>query len=91
MEVVSLGVLAGALLKTPRTVRRWEEQGFLPETPFVTPVRGAAPRRVYTTEQFEGIVRIAKEEGLVGRKPFSLASTAFTERVLELHADLFGT
>lgn len=90
VEVVGIGTLAAALQKTPRTLRRWEQQGFLPPTPFVTPVRGGAPRRVFTLAQLDGIVRIAIEEGLVGRKPFLLSSTLFTERVRALQDDLFA-
>ncbi len=71
-------------------IRRWERQGVLPPTPFKQRVRRGPSRRLYPTAWIEGVVAIAEEEGLIGRKPACLARTGFTARAQELHRRLFG-
>lgn len=67
VEYFTIGMLAMALGRAADTVRKWERQGVLPPARFRTASnnvkRGA--RRLYTRAQVEGIVRIAREEGLM--------------------------
>lgn len=89
IEVHPIGAVAEALGKSSFTIRRWEREGTLPETPLVLPVSSGPPRRMFSTEQIQGIVLIAEEEGVAARKAAELALTRFTPRVLQLYAELF--
>lgn len=84
----AVGVLARAMNRHPVTIRRWEKEGVLPKTSFRSPkTQGKGSARLYTREQIEGIVEIAKDEGLYdGSKP--VAETKFTERVRQLFVDI---
>jgi len=65
LEGYYIGSLARAVGRSPRTIRRWEQEGTLPPLGYMTTaedVRGR--RRVYTQEQIEAIaVVIDKEVG----------------------------
>lgn len=62
--------LSRALNKSPVTIRQWEKRGLLPSSTLRSPrpkrasIAGTQPRgrRLWTREQIEGILRIAKEE-----------------------------
>jgi len=82
-----IGALALALGgRSANTIRAWEKEGNLPKSVFVKP--SADPRgrrRMYTRAMVEGLVRIAKEEGIFWPdKGKRLAETAFTEKAVAL-------
>ena len=85
-EMFPIGALAKALGRDSNTLRAWIRKGWLPRNTYQTaPVvgsRGDAGRRLWTRRQIEGIVQIAKEEGLLDPKPPRLVETAFTRRVV---------
>jgi hypothetical protein len=96
-EFFTIGHLAAALGKTPVTLRRWEQKGWLPRPVF----RGPTPRneqvpgrpvkgkRLYTREMVEGIVRIAHEEGVLNLVHHqSMAHTRFPERTRSLYESI---
>lgn len=89
IEVYCIGALALALGKSSFTLRRWERLGHLPPTPLLQRVTGGPPRRLFTAAQIQGLVMIAEQEGLAGRKPACIAETHFTLRVTELYRNLF--
>jgi len=90
LEVYYIGELAARLGKSSHTIRRWEREGVLPATPFEQRVRRRPARRLYPLHWIEGVVAIAEDEGLVGRKPACMKNTHFTARARELHRRLFG-
>jgi hypothetical protein len=85
-EMFPIGALGKALGRDPVTIRAWIRKGWLPEARFLTKplpgTRGDAPRRLYTRAQIEGILAIAREEGLLKEKPPRIQKTRFTERVI---------
>lgn len=89
-EFFTIGSLALALGRKSGTVRKWEREGVIPKATFRAPSgdpRGV--RRLYSRDQIEGIVRIAYEEGLMNPLvQVTIASTAFTPRVIELFKEL---
>lgn len=89
VEVHPIGALAEALGKSSFTIRRWERDGVLPPTPLVLEVAGGPPRRLYSTQQIEGIAAVADEEGVAHRKPSDLAATNFTIHARSLYSKLF--
>jgi hypothetical protein len=84
-EMFHIGSLAKALGKDAVTIRAWMRKGWLPRNSFQTrPIPGTlgnAGRKLWTRQQIEGIVRIAREEGLLDDKPPRMAQTHFTDRV----------
>jgi len=89
-EAYYIGELAARLGKSSHTIRRWEREGVLPATPFEQRVRRRPARRLYPTTWIDGVVAIAEDEDLIGRKPACLERTGFTARAQELHRRLFG-
>lgn len=87
MDMWPIGALGKALGRDPVTIRTWIRKGWLPKNGFQTqPVvgsRGDAGRRLWTRIQIEGIVRIAREEGLLEEHPPRIQTTNFTRRVIE--------
>lgn len=86
-EFFSIGQLSKALgNRSPITLRKWEQEGTLPKSIFIKPA--ATPngrRRMYTRGMVEGLIRIAKEEGvLFPHKGIRLSDTHFSERAKEL-------
>lgn len=87
-EMFRIGALAKALGRDSVTIRTWQRKGWLPRNSYQTrPVKGSrgdAGRRLFTRAQIEGIVQIAKEEGLMeGRaRPPKPIDTNFTTRVI---------
>lgn len=80
-----IGALAKALNRKPVTVRKWEDQGVIPNPPMLAAshdVRGK--RRLYTLEQIEELRRIAHEEGILspgdGGKWKDISKTNFASK-----------
>jgi len=86
IEMFRIGALAKALGRDSVTIRSWMRKGWLPRNAYQTaPVvgsRGDAGRRLWTRAQIEGIVAIAREEGLLAEKPPRPVDTNFTARVV---------
>jgi hypothetical protein len=83
VEFFSVGQLGMALgNRSSNTLRAWEKNGILPKSPYVKPSsdpRGR--RRMYTRDMVEGLVRIAREEGVLWpHKGVRLSETKFQER-----------
>lgn len=74
------------------TIRGWEAEGILPKSGYYVPgkngdVRGR--RRYYTRSQVEGLLDIARDEGvLYPSTRVSISKTGFTRRVTELFLEL---
>jgi hypothetical protein len=85
IEVFPVGALAKALGRDSVTVRAWMRKGWLPRNRYKTPAvvgsRGNASRRLWSRTQIEGIVAIAREEGLLLSHPPRIQTTNFTQRV----------
>lgn len=86
-EFFSIGQLGVALgNRSPNTLRAWEREGILPKSPYVK--QSADPRgrrRMYTRAQVEGLIKIAREEGvLFPQKGLRLSETNFRTRAAEL-------
>jgi len=90
IEAHYIGEFATPLGKSAATIRRWERQGVLPPTPFKQHVRRGRNRRLYPLPWIDGVVAIAQDENLIGRKPACMKNTNFTARARELHRRLFG-
>ena len=93
VECFTTGQLAGLLGgRKAVTIRAWEAEGILPRSGYFVPgrdgdVRGR--RRYYTRAQVEGVLDIARQEGvLYPSTRISISKTAFTERVTGLFLDL---
>lgn len=93
VECFTTGQLANLLGgRKAVTIRAWEAEGILPKSGYYVPgrdgdVRGR--RRYYTRTQVEGVLDIAREEGvLYPSTKTSISKTRFTERVTELFLDL---
>jgi hypothetical protein len=85
----TVGVLAEKLERKPPAIRKWERLGYIPFPRFRTPGRTTnGQKRLYTREQIEGMVRIAREEGLIGDYNRNVSATAFPERVRKLFKEL---
>lgn len=74
------------------TIRAWEAEGILPKSGYYVPgrdgdVRGR--RRYYTRRQVEGVLDIARQEGvLYPSTRVSISRTNFTKRVTDYFLDL---
>ena len=87
MEFFSIGALGTALgNRSPNTLRAWEREGILPKSVFRKPStdpRGA--RRMYSRAMVEGLIQIAKEEGVLWpHEGLRLGQTQFTAKAMEL-------
>ena len=85
-----VSVLAEQLERLPQTVRKWEKQGYIPRSKYRTPGRTEhGQRRIYTRPMIEGIVIIAKEEGVVGNvSTRNVSATQFPQRVRALFIEM---
>jgi len=90
-EFFSIGQLGKALgNRSAVTLRKWEREGILPKSPYMKPSsdpRGR--RRMYTRAMVEGLVKIAKEEGVwLPDKGRRLSETTFQQKALRLFQSL---
>jgi len=93
-EFFSIGQLGKALgNRSAVTLRKWEQDGILPKSPYTKP--SADPRgrrRMYTRAMVEGLVKIAKEEGVwLPDKGKRLSETLFQQKALKLFQSLLQT
>ena len=85
-ELFTIGAVARALHKSQGTIRRWIDEGVLPDSGLKTErIKGTlsdAGRRLWTAEQIETLVRIATEEGVIGPgRTRSMGDSPFPGRV----------
>lgn len=92
-ELFTIGALATALNRKPVTIRKWETNGWLPKARYMlrkgSSIQGQ--RRLYTREQIEGLVRIAREEHVLDDPKSlrtSIETTRFPERAKALWKEL---
>lgn len=93
MELFTIGQLGRALGdRSPNTLRAWEKEGIIPKSPYVKPStdpRGR--RRLYSRDMVEGMMRIAREEGVLWpHKGVKLSATQFQPRVRLLFQKLLA-
>jgi hypothetical protein len=93
VECYTTGQLARLLGgRSAVTIRAWEAEAILPKSGYYVPGRGGdvrGRRRYYTRRQVEGVLDIAREEGvLYPSTRISISRTNFTKRVTELFLDL---
>lgn len=85
-----LGHLLGG--RAAVTIRAWESEAILPKSGYYIPGRGGDPRgrrRYYTRAQVEGVLDIARQEGvLYPSTRVSISKTDFTKRVTEYFVEL---
>lgn len=93
VECFTTGQLAQILGgRSAVTIRSWEAEGILPKSGYSLPGKGGdvrGRRRYYTHSQVQGIVDIAREEGVLYPGPRIFVNrTRFTERVKEYFLEL---
>lgn len=93
VECFTTGQLADLLgHRKAVTIRGWEADGILPKSGYYVPGRGGdvrGKRRYYTRSQVEGLLDIARQEGvLYPSTRISIKRTSFTARVTTLFLDL---
>ena len=94
VEFFTIGMLAQALGRRAPTLREWEAHGIIPKAKYRTAASDPAKqKRLYTRAQCEGIIRIAREEGMLARSRAGglrrgEIPRTFTERVLDLFRGL---
>lgn len=90
VEFFLIGQVARAINRKAGTIRAWEDKQVIPESGYVK--RGKDPRgdrRLYTRAQAEGIIRLAKECGVIdssSRRPLH----EFKAKVWALFNELKG-
>lgn len=88
-EFFLITALCSAIGLSAVSIRRWEREGWFPKASYTTPANGAiAGKRLYTREQIEGLVEIAREEGPFTRRNNPVTKTNFLPRARQLFADL---
>lgn len=87
-EFFSVGDLAAALNRAPVTIRYWEAEGYLPMTLRAPSSDAQKRQRLYSRPQIEGILTIAREEGILTQRRPRIPETRFTERVMDLFIEL---
>lgn len=80
-----IGSVARALNRASVTIRKWEQEGVIPVSPYKMPSRDErGHRRLYSREQIESLRQIAYDEGVLhpseGGKWKHIANTNFKER-----------
>jgi hypothetical protein len=93
-EFFTISHLSAALGRSAVTIRSWENKGKIPRTPYRSPTpRGnslpgttAKGMRLWTREQIDGVLNIAREEGVVlnGKPP----TKRFHDKVYALYSSL---
>lgn len=85
VEFFTIGQLAMALNRKPVTIRVWERDGVIPKAMFRMPSKDARGKhRLYTRKQVEGMIQIAREEGMLYDLSKKISTTNFSARVIEL-------
>lgn len=90
VEFFTVGQLGQALGgRQSVTIRKWEREGVIPRAMFQAPSETPnGRRRLYTRDQVEGMIRIAREEGVYYSHQTPIKKTRFTERVVQLFKEL---
>lgn len=84
-ELFPISALAVALRRKAVTMRKWETNGYLPAARYRSPGEGKKQDRLYTRAQIEGLVAIAKDEGLMNpEKKHRIDQTRFADRAHRL-------
>ncbi|TDO36274.1 hypothetical protein EV643_1204 [Kribbella sp. VKM Ac-2527] len=85
-ELFLIGALAFAMNRKPLTIRLWERKGIIPKVQQAAGREGSqhGGRRLYTRAQIEGMIVIAREDGLLSNDRRPIESTNFTPRVAAL-------
>jgi hypothetical protein len=87
-EFFTIGQVAGAIGRKAGTLRAWENKGIIPTSGYTKPSNDPrGRRRLYTRQQAEGMVRLAKEHHVMdadSRRPLD----AFSRDVIALFAEL---
>lgn len=94
-EWFPISALATALDRKVTTIYSWERKGWFPKARVrsqrVDDIQG---HRLYSRAFIEGVVKIAKQEGLFNRtkngKAYPIEKTDFPERVAELMQEVHG-
>lgn len=93
-EFFTIGAVATALGVSVQSIRAWEQKGLMPRSPYRSPRprraqlpdKASKGRRLWTREQVDGILRLAREEGVIlNRKP---PTPRFAQRVSQLFIEL---
>jgi hypothetical protein len=89
VRLYEIGAIAAGTGKKSTAIRKWIEKGVIPDSTFRTRsiygTLGDAGRRLWTREQIEAIVRIGREEGVIGTgRVRRMADTNFVERIRAL-------
>lgn len=90
VEFFTVGALGKALgNRLPATMRKWEDRGYLPETPYRRQATASNGEfRLYTRKMIEGLILIANECGLLRGDLVHIKKTDFPQRAAELFARL---
>jgi hypothetical protein len=98
LEFYTIGDLARALNRKPVTIRKWESEGVIPKAVYILPSKiddKRGVRRLYSREQVEGLMLVAREEGVfepsANGKWKSIEDTDFRQRAYDLFVKLEGT
>jgi hypothetical protein len=84
-EFFGIGHLADALVRSTKTIYKWETRGIFPYATFVfNPSSLHGRRRYYTRVQVEGVMVIAAEEGVLTREKREITQTLFPARCFQL-------
>lgn len=66
VEFFTIGQVARAINRKAGTLRMWEAKGILPQSGYQKPSKDPrGVRRLYTRDQAEGIIRLAKASGVM--------------------------
>jgi hypothetical protein len=69
IHCVTVGGLAAAVNRSPRTIRGWERSGLIPAAPLVLPGEQNTRRRLYPVLLVAAIKEVATREGFGRRRP----------------------
>jgi DNA-binding transcriptional MerR regulator len=85
VDFFPIGALAKALRRRPTTIRRWEAEGIIPVSLWRSPSEHERGKvRLYSRELVEGMIQIAREEGLLDHTRKQIDQTEFRARVYAL-------
>ncbi len=97
LEFYTIGDLARVLNRRPVTMRKWESEGVIPKAVYILPSKigdKRGVRRLYSRQQIEGLMKVAKEEGVfepsANGKWKAIEGTDFRQRAYDLFLELEG-